>query len=548
MSSTVPAELGNATRPGLPALANAGVVLALYGVMLPVGSAPAFSMQDTTSTFRELATVRTLLSDYREGEGMFSSNWASYVRSEGEDDARRWFVDLNGRSIGPFDNVSRMVAFSPDGGKAAFAARSVGREEWNVYVNGALQGSFPRLFFGTYTWPVGLHGTSIVSQSGAAVLQYSSDGEQLAYFVGDGPDESRWAVAVNGARVSSFWDGINTRISFVRGVPAFWGFRAGQRYLVVGDSDYGPYGDLAANLTVSANGNHFAFAIDREDADVLVVDGVEASIAGDIKAISIADDGQYAVVVDEQGEIRVEQDGLQWPGHYTGVLGSQFIPGSNGHLAGWFEKDDGWYVVRDGRVEYGPYDSYFYYRAGPVYSLFLGRTGENVGYFAKQGGATRFFANGMELEKRPAFSGIAPSVYVDENRNVIGQEMMVGVDLDRAAVVEAAIAGADDPTTARYVGTRLVYTTARGEQESYLRVDGNEYGPFLEIGGLQASPSGQHFAFHAKTPDGELVIVDGTHATPHFENVHRLRFVGETEVAFLTESDGQILRISARTP
>ena len=85
------------------------------------------------------------------------------------------FIELNGKRSGPFENFSRLISFSPNGEKVVFAAKEKGNNKWSVYVNGKRRWSYDGLAWATFTWPEGLKGNSIRSQTKAVAFKHSQD-------------------------------------------------------------------------------------------------------------------------------------------------------------------------------------------------------------------------------------------------------------------------------------------------------------------------------------------------------------------------------------
>ena len=131
---------------------------------------------DKSRSLIMLKADETVLSDYREKDGgMFSNMWAVYILSEGDGEKKDCFIELNGKRSGPFENFSRLISFSPNGEKVVFAAKEKGNNKWSVYVNGKRRWSYDGLAWATFTWPVGLKGNSIRSQTKAVAFKHSQD-------------------------------------------------------------------------------------------------------------------------------------------------------------------------------------------------------------------------------------------------------------------------------------------------------------------------------------------------------------------------------------
>ncbi len=490
----------------------------------------------------------TVLSDYREkDDGMFSSSWAVYTLSQGEGENKDWFIELNGQKIGPFENISDLISFSPNGKQVVFAAKEKGASKWSVYLNGVKKWSFDGLAWRTYTWPLGLKGNTIRSQSRAVVFVQSDDGKIVSFVSSRKEGEKTlWANVTNG-KESRYYHNVSTDINFIDGKVAYWAWKSDkEKYFVVGNEEYGPY-EKAYSLKFSNNKKHFAFIAESKGKNIFVLDGKENAMPGEIKTHALGNEGSYAVVYTHEGSIHVIQNGATWPKTYSGTVWHQLRMTPDGKtLAGWFKQGDKWYVVVNGKTEYGPYESYYYVKAGDIFGLFLGQTGENVAYFTRlieeTSTGSEFYLNGKKLENAPRFGGLALTVYKDDSGRIVGTGLMGGVEADMVAIADAASVGADNPLEAKYFGSHLVFTKKKGEL-TYVVADNKEFGPFVDAGFFCSSHSGKHYAYIAENQNGKWVVVDGKYQSPYYENIYNLQFADENEVAFLTIKNGKVVRV-----
>ena len=503
---------------------------------------------EKSRSLKMLTPSETVLSDYREKEdSMFSHMWAVYILSEGEGDNKDWFIELNGKKIGPFSNNSDLISFSQNGKKVVFAAKEKNGNQWNIYVNGKKSWTHSGLAWSTFTWPLGLKGNMIRSQSKAVGFTYSDDNKIVSYNVyrKEGED-TLWANANNG-KVGKYYKATSSSIWFINGEPAYWAWtKDDKKYFIVGRKEYGPY-DKAYGLKLSEDKKHYSFIMETNGENALVLDGKKLAIPGEYEAYALGNNGKYAVAYKNGGKIHVLQNGVTWPQTYSETVWHQLRMTPDGNtLAGWFRKGAKWYVVINGVKEYGPYNSYYFVKAGEYYSLFLGKSGDNVAYFTRliEGNTTgkEFYLNGEKNEKAPSFPGIAPSFFQDESGGIIGVGLMGRVDVDIAAVADSAEAGADNPLKANYYGSQLIYTKKKGELTFV--VEGKvESGPFLDAGYFTSSQSGKHYAYIAENKNGKWVIVDGKYQTPYYESIYKMQFADENEIAFLTLKNNKIVRV-----
>ncbi|MBI4708343.1 MAG: hypothetical protein HY761_10555 [Candidatus Omnitrophica bacterium] len=506
---------------------------------------------DKSRSLTILNPNETVISDYREkDDGMFSNMWAVYILSEGEGEKKDWFIELNGKKIGPFENNSDLISFSPNGKQVVFAAKEKKANKWSVYVNGVKRWSFDGLAWGTYTWPLGLKGNTIRSQSKAVVFVQSDDDKFVSFLSSrEEGDKTLWANVTNG-KEGRYYQNVSTDINFINSKVAYWAWKSDNaKYFVVGNEEYGPY-DEAYSIKFSDNKKHFAFIAKSKGKNILVLDGKENIMPGEIETHALGNDGNYTVAYTQKGSVHVIQNGATWPKNYSETVWHQFRMTPDGKtLAGWFKQDGKWYVVVNGKTEYGPYESYYYIKAGEIFSLFLGRTGENVAYFTRliEGNSTgmEFYLNGKKIENAPSFGGFAMTVYQDDSGSIVGTGLMGGVEADIVAIADAASVGADNPLKAKYFGSHLVYTKKKGEL-TYVVVDNKEFGPFVDAGSFCSSPSGNHYGYIAENQNGKWVVVDGKYQSSYYDSVYKLQFTAENEIAFLTIKNGKVVRIFSK--
>jgi hypothetical protein len=503
---------------------------------------------DKSRSLTMLQPNETVLSDYREkDDGMFSNMWAVYILSEGEGEKKDWFIELNGKRIGPFENNSDLISFSPNGKQVVFAAKEKADNKWSVYVNGVKRWSYDGLAWATYTWPLGLKGDTIRSQSRAVVFEQSNDNKLVSFFsYRKEGDKTLWANVSNG-KEGRYYKDIDTNITFINGKSAYWAWKSDDaKYFVVGNEEYGPY-NKAYSIKFSDNKEHFAFIAESNGKNILVLDGKEILMPGEIETHALGNDGNYAVAYTQKGSVYVLQNGVTWPKTYSETVWHQFRMTPDGKkLAGWFKQDGKWYVVVNGKTEYGPYESYYYVKAGEIYSLFLGKSGENVAYFTRliEGNSTgsEFYLNGKRIKNDPSFGGISITVYQDDSGSIVGVGLLGAVEADMVAIADAAAVGADNPIEAKYFGSRLVYTKKKGDL-TYVVEYNKEFGPFVDAGFFCSSPTGKHYGYIAENQNGKWVVVDGKYQSPYYDSIYKLQFAEENEVAFLTVKNGKVVRV-----
>jgi len=528
------------------------IFVAFLGIKTP---SPVFAQAtispgdiDKSRSLTMLKPNETILSDYREKDyGMFSNMWAVYILPEGDENNKDLFIELNGGRIGPFENISTLISFSPNGKQVVFAAKEKADNKWSIYVNSTKRWSYDGLAIATYTWPVGLEGSTIRSQSEAMVFTQSPDNKLISFFCYQKEgDKILWANVTDG-KEGRYYHNISTEINFIDGKSAYWAWKSDEaKYFVVGNEEYGPYNN-AYNIKFSDNKKHFAFIAESSGKNLLVLDGKEIVMPGKIETHALGNDGTYAVAYTGEGSVHVLQNGVAWSKSYPEIVWHQFRMTADGKkLAGWFKQNGKWYVVVNGEIEYGPYESYYFVKAGEIYSLFLGKSGENVAYFVRviEGNSTGkdFYLNGKKTENNPSFGGISMTVYQDDSGGAVGIGLMGGVEADMVAIADATAAGAANPLEAKYFGSHLVYTKKKGDL-TYVVADNKEFGPFVDAGSFCSSPTGKHYGYIAENQNGKWVVVDGKYQSPYYESIYKLQFAEENEIAFLTVKNGKVVRV-----
>ena len=501
--------------------------------------------------------VETILCDYRETDnGMYSSFWAVNFISESNNGQEDWFIELNGNKIGPFERICNKISFSPNGRNVVFAAKKKDISNWDVYLNGEIKWSYDKLAWASYTWSAGLNRKIVHTMTSAVIFNQSNDNENISFLTHrKDAEKNLWANVLNG-KTGKFYHEVGSRIQFINGKVVYWAWKSDkEKYLVVGNIEYGPY-ENAHSLKFSEDKKHYAFIAERDGKSIFVLDGVEKKVQGKIEAIAIGKGGCYALAYnkkasmsdfDNKGEVHIDQNGIEWPKTFSEMVWHQIRMTQDARvLAGWFKKDGKWYIVANGKIMYGPYDSYFFIDAGDLYGLFLGKSGENIAYFIRniEGFSTgmKFYLNGKEFDYDPSFGGLSIGYYQDDYGEVNGITSTSSVDVDIDAVADAANKGAKDPLIARYLGTNLIYSLEK-EDSVFVNTNDLELGPYLDANSFIASPSQDNYGFIAVDHNGKYVIINGEYRTPYYDEIYRLQFEDENEIGFLTVKDNKVVRV-----
>jgi len=207
----------------------------------------------------------TFLADYeKKTPGGFSQRWVAYIREKKVRLSNRteYFVELNGERLGPYSSLSRAFEINEDGEHIAFAAEKKGK--WVIVVDGqekwwhgSLGWADYRIypFLGADLVSVFVGGLSAAPER-AAILQFSPNGEQLAYVIDLGEDHR--TVAVNGAAGPEF-QGYSVPLSFTPAGLLWVGFDGDrQQTAVLPGKRLGPY-DASGLVHLSSNKQHWGF-------------------------------------------------------------------------------------------------------------------------------------------------------------------------------------------------------------------------------------------------------------------------------------------------
>ncbi len=143
-----------------------------------------------------------------------------------------------------------MMEVSRDGKHIAFAAQKGAK--WIIVVDGQEKYAHKGLLWPWCAWSPSLEGNQYIPQTRAAVLQFSPDGQSIAYPAET--EDGKYAMYVNGKPGRAF-PNIGTRVQFVAGQPLYYAFPQDKRIVEVhGERVLGPY-DTSYNSKVSENGS-----------------------------------------------------------------------------------------------------------------------------------------------------------------------------------------------------------------------------------------------------------------------------------------------------
>lgn len=513
--------------------------------------------------------AEVLLGPYRKDiEGGFSHCWVAYViKPDTEDrnadeDAKKakpestnspatkaagatkeWFVELNGHRLGPYGKLGERFEISADGEHIAFVAEKSGN--WHIVVDGQDKWTHPGPAWGWYGWSPTLEGNSYRPQSQAAVMEFSPDGKQLAYLAQ--VEEERWSVHLNGKPGPTFGS-VGTQLNFVGGRLTYeaWPKKGDQRTVTVYDGRVlGPY-DESWRTHYSRDMSHCCFAARSGKRHLLVVDGKEREVAGELVGWEIAPAGATAYALRSNEKSKVHFGEKTFPDDYDEVAQLTISPDEK-HVAFWGRKGNTWSLVTDVR-DYPGFDGYYYYVSGnETYCILWGLDSANIAYFARKGKDATLAVNGKEVTQIDGgFPGIAIQAFVDDNRQIVGTGLMGGPILDREAFVTALLRGHNlscKPYQASLLGTTLAYPD-KDENRSFMVVGDKRQGPYEAVNStLLTTRDGRHYAYVISARKGQQMVLDGD-VQPHvYEAIYRPRFAGVTTLQHLGVKDNKLFRV-----
>ena len=471
-----------------------------------------------------------------DGEGGFTHRWLAYIirPQEGAAD-QNVYVELNGQRLGPYSNLGRRFALSPDGEHIAIAVEKDGK--WWVILDGEEKWALEGFGWAWYAWTADLEGKIFVPQTKAPVMTFSEDGKQLAYMVGT--ESSGWAIHVNGKPGPAFQT-IYVDLKFVGDQATYQAQSAEGEVFVFGERTFGPY-DTLYRTQYSSTGEHFAFYAEKGGCSQLVVDGDEKSPSGKITGLQLGPSGEIAYSVKTDGQTSVALNGQTLPGTYDEVTQLTLSPDGK-HLAFWARSGSTWSLVTDTNKLPG-FDGYYYFEVGgEIYAILWDRSATSLAYFAKDGDRTILALNGKE-KAMPDWPGLATNVYVDDRGNMVGTSLMGGPNIDREAYVECLLQSDNsgcDPLTVTLARGELAYVE-KGEGKAYMVIGEKREGPYKEIvSGLLVPEDRRHYAYLVRTEQGYGAVLDGKLMERVYDAVYRPSFVGTGGFAHLGRKGDQV--------
>jgi hypothetical protein len=526
---------------------RAGTALAAPATIAAVLAPPAAAPEPPPKPAVRYA--EQVLSRYRKGApGGFSPYWAAYVVRPDKQakDPRSYFVDLNGQQLGPYDALSELFQSSADGKHIAFAARQ--GKQWWVVVDGRPRWSHAELATATFTWNCDLEGNSLQMQTPAALLRFSPQND-IAYIASN--ESGKWAMCWNGA-AGPPCDRIDDDIAIVDGKPLYCGrSHDNTATCIVGYKRLGPYGSVAERKT-SADGKHFCAAASAKGSTVfsiLIVDGVEQTVPGELTAYVIGDAGRAALAYKsgQKSRVRFGRDDL--PDHYDEVAHLTLSPDGR-KLAYWARHGDKWTVYADGRQLPGFEGHYALYCGDEIYSILWSADGEHLAYHVRHGNGGNLVLDGRPVGKGVSLGGFEYGVIVDDQRHVVGAQVAGGSHPDRQALVEALLVRERtgcDPATASLHGRQLCWVEkGRDSGPVFVHVGPAREGPYRGIRSRVFSSNGaRHYVYVVESVGGQQLVLDGRKAGRTYDRVQCPLFnKADDTLEFLAVRDGNVLHVT----
>jgi hypothetical protein len=490
----------------------------------------------------------TTLCPYRkDASGGFSPYWVAYIIDPAKDaNDKSSFVELNGQRLGPYAQVSRMMEVSRDGKHIAFAAEKSGKMV--VVVDGVEKFTHEGLLWPWCAWSPTLEGNSFVPQTQAAVLEFSPDGQSIAYPAK--MTDGQYAVFVNGKPGPAF-PVVGSSIGFVAGQVQYHAFLKDDKTVEVhGERLLGPY-DGTFRTKVSPDGNHCCFGARIGDKRVLVVDGETRELPGELTSYVIGNGGFVAYAYRVSGKEKVRVGKVDLPGDYDEVAEMTPSPDST-KVAFWGRRGEEWKVVA-GDKELPGFDGYFYYQCGGrKYSVMWSPDAEHIAYYARERSSGMLVLDGQKLEAPYKPPGFTLQRIVDDKRQVVGLGMMNGPQMDTDAFVQAVLLRNEikcDPFSTTLFDRQLCYIE-KGESDAFMHVGDKKEGPYKSVKSvLLVAPHGKHYAYFVQTDKGDQIVIDGTIAPQVYDAIYRPLFNEEDgALVALAVKDGNLVRVVKPPP
>lgn len=377
-------------------------------------------------------------------------------------------------------------------------------------------------------------------QTPAVILVFSATGDQVAYLAQ--ADGAQWAVCVSGE--CSTHQSVGIDVQFVDGKVAYWATEPAGQFFIYGDKTLGPYDEIW-RTRISSDGKHFILAAKKQGDSLLLIDGREQSVSGEVVTYEIGPGGEVVYAVESGAKVKVVSSGHDLPDEYDEIQYPTISPDGK-HVVFWARRGSVWSVVTD-REEYPGFDGYYFYDiGGEIYALLWDKASENLAYVARAGGEGIIIVLNGEQQPDVEISGFAPQVYVDDQGNRVGVQCLGCPPIDRRGLVECLLRRTEsscDPLTAVLAGGELAYIE-NGDQELFMVIGEKREGPYSAIeSGLLTSSGDGHYAYVVRTDLGQQVILDGRMMEWTYESIYRPQFVESRGFAHLGKRGNSLISV-----
>lgn len=513
------------------------------GFLIFVGAySPAIQHKVATVVAPPVHFSETEICPYRkDASGGFSPWWVAYIvgPAEGATD-KSMYVEINGKRLGPYSNVSGLMKISRDGKHIAFAAAK--NDNWVIVEDGVEKYTHKGLLWPWSAWSPSLEGNSFIPQTRAAVMEFSPDGRYLAYPAQTA--DGKYAVFVNGKQGQAFPD-IGASLAFIAGRVQYYAFNGDKKLLeVYGDQVLGPY-DQSFDTKVSPDGRHYAFWANSGTTNVLVVDGQARQIPGPISTYDIGANGAIAYAYNAAGKYHIRLNSTDLPGEYDEVTELTLSP--NGKDVAFWERHEGTWSLWAMNHEYPGFGGYFYYLAGgEKYSVMWSPDSQHVAYYVRDGGGLALDGQKMSLAYK--VPGLMLENIVDNQGTTVGAGMMSAPEIDAQAFVLAVLMRDKtkcDPFSTALFGQELTCID-KTDGSASMHIGDKTEGPYKGIHSvLFSSAHASHYAYIVETNMGQQVVVDGV-LRPHIYDAIYRPVVDDSNgsLVYLAVKDGKLIRVT----
>jgi hypothetical protein len=510
-------------------------------------SAPVVIQEKPTPPKPQATFSEAALTTYRKGaSGGFSPYWVAYILHPEKGAAdQATFVELNGRSLGPYDRVSEMMELSRGGKHMAFAAEKKGK--WVVVVDGVEKYTHDGFLWPSFTWTSNLEGNRVANEVQAVDLEFSPTGDAIAYPAKT--SDGKYAVFVNGKQGPSYPD-VGSSVIFVDGQVKYFAFAEDKKIVEIhGTRVLGPY-DTAYKAKISSDAKHYVFWAKKAGTNVLVFDDQEREIPGEISDYLIGNSGFLAYAYQSSGKYHVHVGNTDLPAEYDEVREMTISPDGT-KVAYWARSGAEWTVWAGDHTLPG-FDGYYYYQSGGTkYSLMWSPDSQHVAYYVR--GKQELVLDGQSLGKGFTPPGMALQVIVDERRTAVGSGLMQGPHVESTAVVQAVLMR--DKTkcetfSVALSGKELSCVEKKDATTAYMHLGDKTEGPFRSIlSTLLTSTDEKHYAYAVETDKGQQFVIDGSVSSHAYEAIYRPVFNEENKsLDYLAVKEGNLIRVVEPLP